>query len=65
VSGRGLVLAFSFEFLRLVSILVLSRSLGLVQLVRLASLLVRVLREKKGFVRRRRKRRERVLFSPC
>ena len=59
------MLAFSFEFLRLVSILVLSRSLGLVQLVRLASLLVRVLRGEKGFVRRGRRREERVLFSPC
>ena len=46
------------------SILVLSRFLGLVRLVRLASLLVRVLRGEKGFVRRGRRREERVLFSP-
>ena len=64
MGDRGLVLAFSFKFLQLMSILVLSRSLGLVQLVRLASLLVRILREKKGFVRRGRRREERVLFSP-
>ena len=58
------MLAFSFEFLQLVSILVLSRSLSLIRLVRLASLLVRVLREEKGFVRRERRRGERMLFLP-
>ena len=65
MGDRGLVLAFSFKFLRLMSILVLSRPLGLVQLVRLASFLVRILRREKGFVRRGRRRRERMLFSPC
>ena len=57
------MLVFSFKFFRFVFILVLSQSLSFVQLVRLASLLVRVLRGKKGFVRRGKRRGERVLFS--
>ena len=68
MGGHELVLTFSFEFLRFVSTLVLSRFPGLVQPVLLALLLVKK-GKREGFVEHRRgsfvKHRRGLLLSFC